>query len=90
MVIPGGLTGAESMSQDPHLHGLVNEYVNANKWVGMICAGSFLSHFAFFDLAADDDGYDRKHISKSCKPQKTTYHFPSGRHFRSRYHIRLF
>ena len=39
LVIPGGAKGAETLSRSPTVQLLIKEYVNANKYVGMICAG---------------------------------------------------
>jgi len=40
LVIPGGAKGAETMSQNPAVQALVREYIQKQKTVGMICAGS--------------------------------------------------
>ncbi|KAF8655020.1 hypothetical protein AX16_003290 [Volvariella volvacea WC 439] len=39
-IIPGGAKGAETISKTPAVQELVKEYLNAGKYVGMICAGS--------------------------------------------------
>jgi len=40
LVIPGGLKGADTISKNPSVQGLVREYLQADKFVGMICAGT--------------------------------------------------
>ncbi|KAJ7250729.1 class I glutamine amidotransferase-like protein [Mycena rebaudengoi] len=40
LIIPGGAKGAEIMSKNPTVQGLVREFVEQNKIVGIICAGS--------------------------------------------------
>ncbi|KAJ7849589.1 class I glutamine amidotransferase-like protein [Mycena leptocephala] len=40
LVIPGGAKGAETMSTNPAVQGLVREFLANDKIVGMICAGS--------------------------------------------------
>ncbi|KAJ7250749.1 class I glutamine amidotransferase-like protein [Mycena rebaudengoi] len=40
LIIPGGAKGAEIMSKNPTVQGLVREFIEQNKIVGMICAGS--------------------------------------------------
>ncbi|KAF9556811.1 DJ-1 [Agrocybe pediades] len=40
LVIPGGAKGAETMSRHPSVQELVRRYIERNKFVGMICAGS--------------------------------------------------
>ncbi|KAH9897068.1 DJ-1 [Cubamyces lactineus] len=40
LVIPGGAKGAETMSNNSPVQHLVREYLQAGKYVGMICAGS--------------------------------------------------
>ncbi|CAA7266301.1 unnamed protein product [Cyclocybe aegerita] len=40
LVIPGGAKGAETMSNHPSVQELVKKYIESNKLVGMICAGS--------------------------------------------------
>jgi len=40
LVIPGGAKGSETLSQSPHVQRLIQRYIEANKYVGMICAGS--------------------------------------------------
>jgi len=39
LIIPGGAKGSETLSQSPHVQRLIQEYIKANKYVGMICAG---------------------------------------------------
>src|SRR4051794_33723911 len=39
LVIPGGAKGAETISGSKHVQALVREYLNHEKYVGMICAG---------------------------------------------------
>ena len=39
LVIPGGAKGAETLSNNLHVQHLIREYIKANKYVGMICAG---------------------------------------------------
>ena len=39
LVIPGGAKGAETLSKDPHVQRLIQGYIAADKYVGMICAG---------------------------------------------------
>jgi len=39
LIIPGGAKGSETLSQSPHVQHLIREYIKANKYVGMICAG---------------------------------------------------
>ncbi|KAH9849618.1 DJ-1 [Lenzites betulinus] len=40
LVIPGGAKGSETISRNSHVQHLVREYLQAGKFVGMICAGS--------------------------------------------------
>ncbi|KAJ7845083.1 DJ-1 [Mycena leptocephala] len=40
LIIPGGAKGAETMSTNPAVQGLVREFLANDKIVGMICAGS--------------------------------------------------
>lgn len=40
LVIPGGLKGAEILSQSTEVQTLVREYYDGNKIVAMICAGA--------------------------------------------------
>ncbi|KAI0827155.1 DJ-1 [Trametes gibbosa] len=40
LVIPGGAKGAETISSNSPVQHLVREYLQADKFVGMICAGS--------------------------------------------------
>ncbi|KAI0765314.1 DJ-1 [Fomes fomentarius] len=40
LVIPGGAKGAQTISGNSPVQHLVREYLNAGKFVGMICAGS--------------------------------------------------
>ncbi|KAH8101830.1 DJ-1 [Cristinia sonorae] len=40
LVIPGGAKGAETISTNSPVQHLVREYIEAGKYVGMICAGS--------------------------------------------------
>ncbi|CAK5272760.1 unnamed protein product [Mycena citricolor] len=40
LVIPGGVKGAETLSQNADVQALVREFLRAGKFVGMICAGS--------------------------------------------------
>ncbi|KAI1798008.1 DJ-1 [Ganoderma leucocontextum] len=40
LVIPGGANGAETISNSSPVQHLVREYLQAGKYVGMICAGS--------------------------------------------------
>jgi len=46
LVIPGGATGAETMAQSPLVQRLIREYLDAGKYVGMICAGSLAAKAA--------------------------------------------
>ncbi|KAG9049730.1 hypothetical protein FS837_009264 [Tulasnella sp. UAMH 9824] len=39
LIIPGGAKGAETLSQDKKVQGLVRTYLEKDKVVGMICAG---------------------------------------------------
>jgi protein DJ-1 len=39
LVIPGGAKGAETLSKNPHVQRLIQGYIAAGKYVGMICAG---------------------------------------------------
>jgi len=39
LVIPGGAKGAETLSRSPYVQLLIQDYIKANKYVGMICAG---------------------------------------------------
>ena len=39
LIIPGGAKGSETLSQSSHVQRLIREYIKANKYVGMICAG---------------------------------------------------
>jgi putative intracellular protease/amidase len=39
LVIPGGAKGAETLSKNPHVQRLIQGYIAADKYVGMICAG---------------------------------------------------
>lgn len=39
LVIPGGAKGAETISNSSPVQHLVREYLQAGKYVGMICAG---------------------------------------------------
>lgn len=41
LVIPGGAKGAETLSQSPHIQRMIQEYIRAKKYVGMICAGLY-------------------------------------------------
>ncbi|KAH8829140.1 hypothetical protein DL96DRAFT_1596823 [Flagelloscypha sp. PMI_526] len=40
LIVPGGAKGAETISQSAQVQQLVREYLESNKYVGMICAGS--------------------------------------------------
>lgn len=40
LIIPGGLKGAEALSQSTEVQTLVREYYEGNKIVAMICAGA--------------------------------------------------
>ena len=40
LIIPGGLKGAETLSQSTEVQTLVREYYEGSKIVGMICAGA--------------------------------------------------
>lgn len=40
LVVPGGATGAATISNDPSCQKLVKEYLDKGKHVGMICAGA--------------------------------------------------
>lgn len=40
LVIPGGLKGAETLSQSTEVQTLVREYYDSKKIVAMICAGT--------------------------------------------------
>ncbi|KAI0711390.1 DJ-1 [Earliella scabrosa] len=40
LVIPGGAKGAQTISESSPVQHLVREYIDAGKFVGMICAGS--------------------------------------------------
>ncbi|KAF9788647.1 DJ-1 [Thelephora terrestris] len=40
LVIPGGLKGAETLSKNSSVQLLIREYLNSDKYVGMICAGT--------------------------------------------------
>ena len=40
LIIPGGLKGAETLSQSTEVQTLVREYYQGNKIVAMICAGA--------------------------------------------------
>jgi protein DJ-1 len=44
LVIPGGAKGAETMSTNPAVQGLVREFLANDKIVGMICAGGYRAH----------------------------------------------
>ncbi|KIM41346.1 hypothetical protein M413DRAFT_146929 [Hebeloma cylindrosporum] len=46
LVIPGGAKGAETMSKSPSVQELVKKYLENDKWVGMICAGSLAAKTA--------------------------------------------
>ncbi|KAF8902523.1 class I glutamine amidotransferase-like protein [Gymnopilus junonius] len=46
VVIPGGAKGAETMSKHPSVQELVRRYIERNKLVGMICAGSLAAKTA--------------------------------------------
>ena len=39
LVIPGGAQGAETLSRDSRVQSLIQGYIKAGKYVGMICAG---------------------------------------------------
>ena len=39
LVIPGGAKGSETLSTNPHVQSLIQGYIKADKYVGMICAG---------------------------------------------------
>lgn len=39
LVVPGGLKGAETLSNHPTVQTLVRDYLTKGKYVGMICAG---------------------------------------------------
>jgi protein DJ-1 len=39
LVVPGGLKGAETISKNIIVQGLVRGYLEKGKYVGMICAG---------------------------------------------------
>ncbi|KAI0659358.1 DJ-1 [Cubamyces menziesii] len=43
LVIPGGAKGAETISSNSSVQHLVREYLQAGKYVGMICAGSLVA-----------------------------------------------
>jgi hypothetical protein len=51
LVIPGGATGAETMSTNPTVQNLVRDFLAQDKIVGMICAGGCLPHLAFSFLS---------------------------------------
>lgn len=40
LIVPGGLRGAETLSQSTEVQTLVREYYEGNKIVAMICAGA--------------------------------------------------
>ncbi|KAL1661834.1 class I glutamine amidotransferase-like protein [Schizophyllum commune] len=40
LVVPGGAKGAETISQNSAVQELIRKYIDAGKYVGMICAGS--------------------------------------------------
>ncbi|KAH9941187.1 DJ-1 [Epithele typhae] len=40
LVIPGGAKGAQTMSESPAVQELVRKYLDSDKFVGMVCAGS--------------------------------------------------
>ncbi|KIM59086.1 hypothetical protein SCLCIDRAFT_1187977 [Scleroderma citrinum Foug A] len=46
LVIPGGLKGAEALSQSTEAQTLVREYIDGGKIVGMICAGTLAAKTA--------------------------------------------
>ncbi|PPR07501.1 hypothetical protein CVT26_013470 [Gymnopilus dilepis] len=46
LVIPGGAKGAETMSKHPSVQELIRRYIERNKLVGMICAGSLAAKTA--------------------------------------------
>ncbi|KAF5325067.1 hypothetical protein D9619_009893 [Psilocybe cf. subviscida] len=46
LVIPGGAKGAETMAKHPSVQELVRRYIERNKLVGMICAGSLAAKSA--------------------------------------------
>ncbi|KAF9484061.1 DJ-1 [Pholiota conissans] len=46
LVIPGGAKGAETMSKHPSVQELVRRYIERNKLVAMICAGSLAAKSA--------------------------------------------
>ncbi|KAI0646564.1 DJ-1 [Trametes meyenii] len=54
LVIPGGAKGAETISSSSPVQHLVREYIKAEKYVGMICAGS---------LAALTSGLEKQPIT---------------------------
>ncbi|KAI0714222.1 DJ-1 [Fomitopsis betulina] len=54
LVIPGGAKGAETISTDSAVQHLVREYLENDKYVGMICAGS---------LAAKSSGLPRQLVT---------------------------
>ena len=47
LVIPGGAKGAETLSQNADVQGLIRRHLEENKIVGMICAGT--SRFSYFE-----------------------------------------
>jgi len=40
LVVPGGAKGAETISKTPDVQQLIRDYLEKDKYVGMICAGS--------------------------------------------------
>lgn len=39
LVVPGGAKGAETLSRNRHVQRLIRDYIEADRYVGMICAG---------------------------------------------------
>ncbi|KDR77010.1 hypothetical protein GALMADRAFT_246196 [Galerina marginata CBS 339.88] len=46
LVIPGGAKGAETMSKHPSVQEVIRRFIERNKLVGMICAGSLAAKTA--------------------------------------------
>ncbi|KAG6809600.1 hypothetical protein H0H92_015602 [Tricholoma furcatifolium] len=61
LVIPGGAKGAQTMSNNEIVKRLVRQYIDSNKTVGMICAGS---------LAALTSGLPRQPLTSHPTVQK--------------------
>ncbi|KAI6021789.1 class I glutamine amidotransferase-like protein [Pisolithus microcarpus] len=55
LVIPGGLKGAETLSQSTEVQTLVREYFDAGKIVAMICAGTLAAKTAGLPQSTGND-----------------------------------